>query len=603
MTGLLTYCLFLSLFCPCAVCIVSNASEQVINRNFVTIVNNQKTLHFVTDNFRLTQQIDLKPIVVHLKEIQVGFKKIKAKISEGNVSLSQETNLEERTLSEVVEHVAQTIASGLQLLPQARICNLRKKRSSPKVRQKRMDFEVDRQPVGNFALFPSVGRIFSYITGNLNADAADVINKNYNNIKHLAKASAKFAHMLNASLQIEIKHDNQIRTLSEQVRKLKENFNRDITDLEMRVKYSNIIHTMTLIALDLQTTVERVFENTDKAEYGRLGTFARDRVLLDTIINIMNYDVKMKKNALYLMKIGSNVRVSACKWIIFIQYKFPILDPRDFVPYKLLSIPKKVNDNYFVLKNIPNTVTWSDEMYALSKEDLKGCRIVDTDLLCKRPETSQLLKDSCIYGIINYVKWEDLAPKCQIEQVKNPEDIIKITQSHMIYFFKEEEYVNILCKNYTKPLVLIGSGSVKIPSGCKIKYRGTESFSLGHISRTDNVKMNLDNSVYYQDFKDLIKLFEFPNKTKDISTVVNIENEKEIINNGLSEVDEIMGSFQFSQTAIHITLFSLITYTVLATVFMIGILICVCRPDRAIFCKKCCCGCIYEKPEGQVNKH
>ena len=96
----------------------------------------------------------------------------------------------------------------MQLLPQARICNLRKKRSSPKVRQKRMDFEVDRQPVGNFALFPSVGRIFSYITGNLNADAADVINKNYNNIKHLAKASAKFAHMLNASLQIEIKHDN-----------------------------------------------------------------------------------------------------------------------------------------------------------------------------------------------------------------------------------------------------------------------------------------------------------------------------------------------------------------------------------------------------------
>ena len=34
--------------------------------------------------------------------------------------------------------------------------------------------------------------------------------------------------------------------------------------------------------------------------------------------------------------------------------------------------------------------------------------------------------------------------------------------------------------------------------------------------------MNLDNSVYYQDFKDLIKLFEIPNKTKDISTVINI---------------------------------------------------------------------------------
>ena len=310
MTGTLTICFFIFLFCPCAVCIVSNTSERILNRNFVTIVEDHKTLHFVKDQFMLTQQIDLKPLVVHLREIQIGFRKIKTKIVEGNVSLSRETELEERTLSAVVEHAAQTIAAGLQLLPQAKMCNLRKKRSSPSVREKRtMDFEVDSQPVGTFALFPSVGRIFSYITGNLNSDAADVINKNYNNIKHMAKVSAKFAHMLNASLQIEIKHDNQIRTLSEQVTKLKENFNRDLSELEMRIKYSDIVQTMTIIALDLQTTIDRVFENTDKAEYGRLGSFARDRVLLETIVNIINYDVKMKKNALYLMKIGSQVRV------------------------------------------------------------------------------------------------------------------------------------------------------------------------------------------------------------------------------------------------------------------------------------------------------
>ena len=168
---------------------------------------------------------------------------------------------------------------------------------------------------------------------------------------------------------------------------------------------------------------------------------------------------------------------------------------------------------------------------------------MDTDLLCKKTETSELLKDNCIYGIINYEKWENLAPKCEIEQVENPKDIIKITQSHMIYFFKEEEYINILCKNYTKPLMLVGSGSVKIPNGCKIKYRGTESFSLGHLSRTDDVKMNLDNSVYYQDFEDLLQLFDIINKTKDRSKEVNIEDEKNIINNGLLEVNEIMDSF------------------------------------------------------------
>ena len=75
------------------------------------------------------------------------------------------------------------------------------------------------------------------------------------------------------------------------------------------------------------------------------------------------------------------------------------------------------------------------------------------------------------------------------------------------------------------------------------------------------------------------------NKTKDRSKEVNIEDEKNIINNGLLEVNEIMDSFQFSQKSIHITLWSLIMYAILTTLFMLGIIICVCRPDRVIICK------------------
>ena len=112
------------------------------------------------DQFLLTQQIDLKPLVDHLKHIQTGYKKIKSKVVEANVTISMETDLQERRFAAAVDHVAQTIGAGLLLLPQGNDCNLRKKRSSPNVRHKRaLNFELDEQPAGTLSLFPSVGRI------------------------------------------------------------------------------------------------------------------------------------------------------------------------------------------------------------------------------------------------------------------------------------------------------------------------------------------------------------------------------------------------------------------------------------------------------------
>ena len=91
-----------------------------------------------------------------------------------------------------------------------------------------------------------------------------------------------------------------------------------------------------------------------------MGAFVRDRVLLETIATMMDYNTRVKENSVYLMKLGSHVRVSACKWVIFIVYRFPVIDPRDYIPYKVLSIPKKINGKYFSLKEIPHTVVWAD---------------------------------------------------------------------------------------------------------------------------------------------------------------------------------------------------------------------------------------------------
>ena len=321
-----------------------------------------------------------------------------------------------------------------------------------------------------------------------------------------------------------------------------------------------------------------------------------ETALLETVRNLINYDIKIKKNALYLMKVGAKVKVSACKWIIFIQYKFPVLDPRDYVPYKVISIPKKINNNYFSLEKIPHYITWGEKVYSFSQEEIRSCTTVDTDILCKKPEMSDPLLNNCIYGMANFVKWVDLAPKCNLVQETNPKDMITVTQSNVIYFFKEEEFIYILCRNFTKPAKLVGSGSLKIPSGCKIKYKGEESFSLNHLKITDRVEFNLDNSVYYQNFEQLLELFEIRNKSDENLMKMDISKEERVIREGLDTVDGIMEQFQFSQKSIHITLWGLIGYAIVTSGFIVGLIICFCRPDGMVFCKKCCCPCGYKKP-------
>ena len=193
----------------------------------------------------------------------------------------------------------------------------------------------------------------------------------------------------------------------------------------------------------------------------------------------------------------------------------------------------------------------------------------------------------------------DLAPKCELLQVENLRDVVKITQSNFIYFFKDKEFINILCKNYTKPMELVGSGSLQIPSGCKVKYRGVESFSLSHVKINSKAGINLDNSVYYQNFKKILHLFEISNKSNESFRNLDITSEEKIIEDGFEEVNGLMDSFQFSQNAIHVTLWALISYAFLGSVFMITLVVCLCRPDKVVICKKCCCPCGYKKPKGQ----
>ena len=170
MTRLLTILPILSLFIFNNNYAYTNHTSDVLNVPFMALYTIPKKLHLVTDQFLLTQTVNLKPMIVNLESIKKGFIEIKDKYHASNNSSTKESIDIENKLIFILETVATTIDSGLQLIPVSDNCFERTKRSVKKDinRQKRLvDFDIDTEPVNTHALFPALGNIFSWVTGTL----------------------------------------------------------------------------------------------------------------------------------------------------------------------------------------------------------------------------------------------------------------------------------------------------------------------------------------------------------------------------------------------------------------------------------------------------
>ena len=175
---------------------------------FVALEKLPKQLHIIRDRFMLIQNINLTKIVNQAQMIGIGFITVKTKYDKLNQSYTEVSSSEQK-LSLMLQHLASTIETGLQFLPHDQVCLKRKKRSI-----------IDEEVVNTHPLFPSVGKLFGWVTGSLSVDAGKYINQNYNNIRRLTLASKHFAAMFNTSLKIEEKHAKQILQVKEQVEKI-----------------------------------------------------------------------------------------------------------------------------------------------------------------------------------------------------------------------------------------------------------------------------------------------------------------------------------------------------------------------------------------------
>ena len=123
---------------------------------------------------------------------------------------------------------------------------------------------------------------------------------------------------------------------------------------------------MVISAIDLEFTVNKIFDHTDQAENDLMGALAKDQVFIDTILSLMDHDTRSKRNSLYLMKIASEIAVGKCGSEITFSYIFPILDNHEYKPMRIYNVPKMMNNKFFQLANLPYVACWASYLFAFT---------------------------------------------------------------------------------------------------------------------------------------------------------------------------------------------------------------------------------------------
>ena len=311
-----------------------NNSKTLIQAPFITLADMQEQIHIVKDQFLLRQIINSSEIINHVKIFALSFEFMKDRFQ--NKSINFQTRFELK-LHAILNQIANTLNAGMQFLPQAKNCRMKRD----------IDFELDKDVVGTSSLFPSIGKLFHYLTGTLDSDAGKIVNLNYNNIKKLTRMSVTFASMFNASLNIQQKHENQLRYLLTRVKGLDKEIEDEVNELNLKLKYRDLLQNMVISAIDLEFTVNKIFDHSDKAENDLMGALAKDQVFIDTILSLMDHDTGLKRYSLYLMKLASEITVEKCGSNIIFSYIFPILDQHEYRSMRIYNVPKLVNRKFF----------------------------------------------------------------------------------------------------------------------------------------------------------------------------------------------------------------------------------------------------------------
>ena len=212
-------------------------------------------------------------------------------------------------------------------------------------------------------------------------------------------------------------------------------------------------------------------------------------------------------------------------------------------------------------------------------------------MFCRKPNQVQSLLKSCLYGLVSKLDWKKLVHSCPVRHVDNPKDLIFFTQTHLFFFLKHDLYSSIICPNFSKTLLLRGSGSVTIPTGCKVRYGNTETYSMGHIARSTDISLNIDNKIWFTNISHIASMLNVEN-VKNASTLwEDTKDDDQVVEEGIRETLKILDMIKLNPEVTAISLWSLMFISGTTSFLIIILLIFVCVPGSLMSFKRCCCCC------------
>ena len=120
---------------------------------------------------------------------------------------------------------------------------------------------------------------------------------------------------------------------------------------------------------------------------------------------------------------------------------------------------------------------------------------------------------------------------------------------------------------------------------------GKTTYRLGHLARSADVSVNMDDSVWRLNFSEFLPLLKV-NNVANVSELWQLDiDDERVIEEGIMSTINLMQYIKFSPSGITYTLWSLIAYTVVTTILVILALYLVCVPGAPLYCKTKCCGC------------
>ena len=354
-----------------------------------------------------------------------------------------------------IEALAEKLLNTLETLPHPRDC--------PTTRQKR-DVEVIPTRRG---LFPGLGSALSWLTGNLDAEAGDFINKNFNNILKLKESQGKMIRVLNNTSHKAHENSEKIVSIQNSLENLKLDVKTNSVKSDMLDKLIITYDDFELSIAQLGDKISELVQLTQAAVKGNVDQVALKGQLWPQIVESLDPQTRSLPNLKFYVARTAIVQVQGCVTQINIVYNIPLVSSDMMWLYRVRNIPVYRKDHYQMISNKAQYVSWDHNMVWLYAEDeIAKCRDLGYLLVCKKARTIEKLRDSCLYSLA-----KALTPKCNYTMSQEAEIQINFEGNYLVYFLPpgQVKLSNLFCDNKEKQArELVKSGAIFIPEGCEV---------------------------------------------------------------------------------------------------------------------------------------